>query len=75
MFKDFIEHFKFWKKLNSKDRYRDFPGSPVVKNSPSSAEGASSFAGQGAKTPHASQPKTQNINNRNNIVTNSIKIF
>jgi len=56
-------------------RYRDFPGSPVLRNSPSSAEGGRLFAAQGAKTPHASQPKTQNINNRNDIVTNSIKIF
>ena len=30
---------------------RGFPGGPVVKTSPSSAEGANSTPGQGAKTP------------------------
>ena len=34
-----------------------------------------SFPGQGTKIPHASWPENQNINNRSNIVTNSIKIF
>ena len=38
----------------------DFPGSPVVKTSPSSAGGAGSIPGWGAKMPHASQPKNQN---------------
>ena len=36
---------------------RDLPGSPVVKTSPSNAGSASSIPGQGAKMPHASQPK------------------
>ena len=40
---------------------RDFPGGPVVKTSPSSAGGAGSLPGQGAKIPHASWPKNQNI--------------
>ena len=40
---------------------RDFPGGPVVKTSPSNADGAGSIPGQGAKIPHASQPKNQNI--------------
>ena len=39
----------------------DFPGGPVVKTSPSNAEGMGSIPGQGAKIPHASQPKKQNI--------------
>ena len=38
-----------------------FPGSPVVKTLPSNAGGEDSIPGQGAKTPHASQPKNQNI--------------
>ena len=40
---------------------RDFPGGPVVKTSPSNAGGAGSIPGRGAKIPHASQPKNQNI--------------
>ena len=39
----------------------DFPGSPVVKILPSSAGDTGSILGQGAKTPHASWPKNQNI--------------
>ena len=35
----------------------DFPGSPVVKTSPSNAGGAGSIPGQEAKIPHASWPK------------------
>ena len=38
---------------------RDFPGSPVVKTSPSNAEGVGSIPDQGAKIPHASGPKNQ----------------
>ena len=40
---------------------RDFPGSPVVKTLPSNAGGEGSIPGQGAKIPHASWPKKQNI--------------
>ena len=39
---------------------RDFPG-PVVKTSSSNAGGAGLIPGQGAKIPHASRPKNQNI--------------
>ena len=39
----------------------DFPGSPVVKTSPSNAGGMGLIPGQGAKIPHASCPKNQNI--------------
>ena len=35
----------------------DFPGCPVVKTSTSNSGGAGSIPGQGAKIPHASQPK------------------
>ena len=39
----------------------DFPGSPVVKTSPSCAEGRGSISGLGSKIPCASQPEHQNI--------------
>ena len=45
----------------------------MVKTSPSNAGGAGSIPGQGAKIPHISQSKNQNIKNRSNITTNSIK--
>ena len=52
-------------KAQLKNRYkkysRDFPGSPVVKTSPSNAGGVGSIPGRGAKIPHASWPKTQNL--------------
>ena len=51
---------------------RDFPGGPVVKTS-CSAGGGSSVPGQEAKIPHATISKHQNIKNRQNTVTNSIK--
>ena len=51
----------------------DFLGCPVVKTSPSNAGVMDSIPGQGAKIPHASQPKDQNIKNRSNVVTNSVK--
>ena len=44
----------------------------MVKTSPSNAGGAGSITGPGAKIPHASQPKNQNII-QSNIVTNSVK--
>ena len=40
---------------------RDFLGSPVVKTLPSNAGGVGSIPGWGAKIPHASGPKNQNI--------------
>ena len=54
---------------------RDFPGTPVVKTCPSNAAGVGSMLGQGAKIPYASQSRNQTINNRSNIITNSIKIL
>ena len=44
----------------------------MVKTSPSNAEGVGSIPGRGAKIPHASWPKNQNIK-RKQFVTNSIK--
>ena len=43
-------------------KWRDFPGGPRVKTSPSNAEGMGSILGQEAKLPHALWPKNQNIN-------------
>ena len=40
---------------------RGFPGSPVVKTSPSSAGGMDSIPGWEAKIPQASQSKTENV--------------
>ena len=37
--------------------FGDFPGGPLVKTLPSSAEGIGSFPDWGAKIPHALQPK------------------
>ena len=54
----------------------DVPGAPAVKTSPSNAGGADSILGLGAEIPRAlGWPKDQNIKNRSNIVTNSIKTF
>ena len=41
--------------------FRDFPGGPVVNTSPSNAGDAGLIPGQEAKNPHASQPRNQNI--------------
>ena len=49
-------------KINKiKKKKRDFPGSPVVKTSPSNAGGVDVIPGWGAEIPHALQPKNQNI--------------
>ena len=47
----------------------------MVKTLPSSPGGTGSFPGPGVKTPYASPPKNQNMEQccRSNIVTNSIK--
>ena len=39
------------------NQYRDFPGGPVVKTSPSNAGGAGLIPGLGAKIPYASWPE------------------
>ena len=44
-----------------KSYHRDFPDSPVVRTLPSNAGGAGSIPGQGARVPHASQPKNRNV--------------
>ena len=45
----------------------------MVKTSSSNAGSAGSIPGWGAKIPHASRPKDQNIKSRSNIVTTLIK--
>ena len=54
---------------------RDFPGGPVVKTSPSNAGDVGLILGPGAEIPYAWRPKNQNIKNRNNIATDSVKDF
>ena len=44
----------------------DFPGSPVVKTLPYNAGDVGSMPGQGVKLPHASEPKNQNIKQKQN---------
>ena len=51
----------------------DFLGGPVVKNLPFDAGSVGSTPDPGAKIPHASSPRSQNINNRSNTVTNPIE--
>ena len=54
---------------------RDFPGGPMCHGPiylPMQG-GGGSLSGQRAKVPQISLPKNQNINNRSNIITNSIK--
>ena len=52
-----------------KSRHGDIPDGPVVRALPSNVEGEGLIPGWGAKI----QKKKKNINNRSNIVTNSIK--
>ena len=59
--------------VNIDSQGRHCPGDPVLKASASNAAGVGSLPDQGAKIPHASWLKTQNRNNRSNIVTNSTK--
>ena len=44
-----------------KNVFRDFPGSSVVKTSPSNARSVGLISRLGTKIPHASMPKNQNI--------------
>ena len=41
--------------------FRDFPGGPVVKDFAFQCRRRGLIPGRGAKIPHASQPKNQNI--------------
>ena len=51
----------FYRLYSSCSHCRDFPGGLVVKTSPSNAGDASSKPGLGAKIPHASLSKKQNV--------------
>lgn len=44
--------------------YRDLPGGPVVKTTPSSAGGLGLSPGWGGKITHVLQSNNQNINNK-----------
>ena len=56
------QYFKIsWSDFKNHPQSGDFPGGAGVKTSPSNAGGAGSIPGQGAKIPHASGPKNQNI--------------
>ena len=50
-----------WERWLLKNKIRSFPGGPVVKISPSNAEGGSTIPCWGTKIPHTSQSKNQNI--------------
>ena len=52
----------------------EFAGGSLVKTSPSNAGDVGSIPGQGARIPHASQPKTKTWNG-NNAMANSVKTF
>ena len=56
-------------------QFSGFPGGPVVEILSSNAGCEGSIPSQGAKIPPASWPKSQNINNRSNTLTNSLKIL
>ena len=60
------------RRLKRKYLVQDFPVGPVVNIPPPNERDVGSIPDQGAKIPHASQPKTK-TENRSNIVTNSIK--
>jgi len=67
------------RRTDSKETVRkeagDFPGCPVIKTSPSNAKGMGSIPGRGSRIPHASQPKNQNIKQKQYCKKNSIKTF
>ena len=69
--KTYIWKLKMWKLILSKLAGWDLPGGPVLKISPSNARNMYSIPGWGTKIPHFSWSKTKQ--NKNNIVTNSIK--
>ena len=52
----------------------DFLSGPVVNPLPFNAGGVGSIPGWGARIPHASWPKNQNLNNGSNIVVNSKRL-
>ena len=60
--------------LLSGRKCRDIPGGPVVQTLPSNAGGRVQSLARGLRS-HMLAAKTQNIKNRSNIITNSIKTF
>ena len=57
----FLTSVCFYLSSSFKIQIRDFPGGPVVKTSPSNAEGVGLIPGWGTKTTHAWNPKSKNI--------------
>ena len=58
--------------LKNLEQFRDFPHGPVVKTLPSNAGDASLIHGQELRC-HVPPGQKNKTENRNNIVTNSIK--
>ena len=60
---NFISPWCVWCKIRQcgclKSQSRDFPGGPMVKNSPCSAGDAALIAGPGTKIPHATEQLSQ----------------
>ena len=56
----------FIKKKKKNQGWGDFPGGPVIKTSPSNAEGEGLIPGWAAKIPHALRPKNQNMKQKQN---------
>ena len=56
-----ITSFLIAAEMYNQDVNGDFPGSPLVKTPPSKVGGEGLVPGLGNKIPHASQPKIQNI--------------
>ena len=67
------------RRTDSKETVRteagDFPGCPLIKTSPSNAKSMGSIPGRGSRIPRASQPKNQNIKQKQYCKKNSIKTF
>ena len=55
---------KYFFKNYNKPRVRNFPGGPVVETLPSNAGGEGSVPGWGARIPHVSWSRNQNIGQR-----------
>ena len=55
---------KCWRFKRSRYKFRDVPGSPVIKTSPSSIGSVGLIPSQGAKIPHALWSKPQNVSQK-----------
>ena len=57
----FLTSACFYLSSSFKTQIRDFPGGPVVKTSPSNAEGVGLIPGWAPKIPHDLWPQNENI--------------